>query len=101
MDGRRSVDVEQPFGAAPPRSVRSEDAARHAPQPDQGQRADRIANTLPIDRAWRAGIACAQSRMHNGRTDMRGIIAKSCLATLVALAPAGWASADEIRLVSV
>src|SRR5262249_60200143 len=42
MDGRRSPDVEQPLGAAPARSIRSEDAARHASQPDQGRRAHRL-----------------------------------------------------------
>src|SRR4051794_39642619 len=42
MDGRRPLDVEQSLGAAPPRSVRSQIAARHAPQPDQGQRTHRL-----------------------------------------------------------
>ena len=42
MEGRRPPDVEQSLGAAPARPVRPQDAAGHAPQPDQGQRADRL-----------------------------------------------------------
>ena len=42
MEGRRPPDVEQSLGAAPARPVRPQDPAGHAPQPDQGQRADRL-----------------------------------------------------------
>src|SRR5215813_6701559 len=42
MEGRRSSDVEQSFRAASTGPVRPQDAACHASQPDQGQRADRL-----------------------------------------------------------
>src|SRR6476660_3602957 len=42
MESRRPSGVEQSLRAASARSLRSQNAARHASEPDQGQRADRL-----------------------------------------------------------